>query len=343
MIGLPACPRRRRRALRKYYVFVRRRGARHTGAVERAQDEESTEGGRSIALDPAAGLRRAGAPEDIVGLARTWMGQVYGVFYAPHVPWTKEAAARAAHEAYLTEGEPILVLHDATLLGSGDNGFLVTPERLCWKNFFEHPRQIAWGDIDPATVLPDIGRVAIAGGSIAVRGDLEHRAARFLSEMARRAGKEAGGPYRRAADTGAGGEEGAAVKLATLVRRQLGEVEDLHYHPAIPAQKLRRARATHAARLPPGEAVAVLYDDTLFGGAEEGFLLTAHRLCYKNLSTGPASVAWVDLDPDRITHRRNVVYVPGGSLLFTAQGELAAPVAALLARLGREAQTFLGR
>jgi hypothetical protein len=300
--------------------------------------DESTPGEPELDVDPPGGRRRAGAPQEIVDLGRAWLGQRNDVSYAPQIPSLKEVTARAAHEAYLPEGEPVLVLYDGTLLGGADNGFLVTPERLCWKNFFEHPRQIGWSEIDPAAVVSDVGRVAIAGGSIMVSGDLVPHAAHFLAEMASRARREPGGPYRRAVDAGTEGERGAAARLAMLARRQLGEVEDLHYHPAIPPQKLRRARAAHAARLPAGEAVAVLYDDTLFGGAEEGFLLTAHRLCYKNLSSGPASVAWVDLDPEGISQRRNVVYVPGGAMLFTAQGELAAPVAALLARLGRDAR-----
>jgi hypothetical protein len=328
--------------LQEHYVFVSRRGGpafrlrpQHTGGVRRAGDE-STPGEPGLDAEPPGGRPRAGAPQEIVGLARGWLGQRSDVSYAPQIPSLKEMAARAAHDAYLPEGEPVLVLYDGTLLGSADNGFLVTPERLCWKNFFEHPRQIAWSEIEPASIVPDVGRVAISGGSIVVSGDLVSHAARFLAEMASRARRERGGPYRRAVD--ADGEPAAVARLAMLARRLLGEVEDLHYHPAIPPQKLRRARAAHAARLPAREAVAVLYDDTLFGGAEEGFLLTANRLCYKNLSTGPASVAWVDLDPEGVSQRRNVVYVPGGALLFTAQGELAVPVAALLARLGREAR-----
>jgi hypothetical protein len=289
------------------------------------------------------GLPRAGAPQEIVALARRWLGQRGDVFYAPQVPSVKEMTARASHEAYLPDDEPVLVLYDGTVLGSAVNGFLVTPERLCWKNLLEHPRQIAWSEIDPEAIVPEAGRVAIAGGSIALSSDLAPRVARLLAEVASRSLGERGGPYRRAVDVDTDGDPAAVTRLAKVARRQLGELEDLHYHPAIPPRKLLRARAAHAASLPAAEAVAVLYDDTVFGGAEEGFLMTAHRLCYKNLSTGPASLAWVDLDPEKISQSRNAVFVPGGALLFTAQGELAPLVAALLARLGREARRGLTR
>ena len=102
-----------------------------------------------------------------------------------------------------------------------------------------------------------------------------------------------GGPYRRGADAPADTAEGHAAAVARLtarVRPYLGEVEDLFYHPAIPASKLQRARGMHAAHLPRREAVAVLYDDTLFGSAEEGFVLTPHFFCWKNLSSGSQAV-----------------------------------------------------
>jgi hypothetical protein len=305
--------------------------------VRTSGDTERDDGDLLVPPDPRRVLH-----QEIVEAARARMGRERDVFYAPGIPPFKLAAARAAHEAYLPEHERVLVLYDGTLLGSADNGFVVTAERLCWKNLFEHPRQIAWSEVDPASIVPDVGRVAIAGGSIVTSGDLAPHAARFLVEMASRARRDAGGPYRRAEDA-AEDERAAVARLAAICRRQLGEVEDLHYHPAIPPKKLLRARAAHSAWLPADEGVAVLYDDTLFGGAEEGFLLTAHRLCYKNLSSSPASVAWVDLDPSRISLERSTVFVPGGALLFTAQGELAAPVAALLGRLAAEARRGLVR
>jgi hypothetical protein len=282
-----------------------------------------------------------GAPHEIVGLARRWLGRGSAVFYAPHVPSLKESLARGAHEVYLPESEPVLVLYDGTVLGSAENGFVVTPERLCWKNFLEHPRQIAWSEIDPARVVPDLGRVSIAGGSIAVSSDLVGQTARFLTEMAGRCQAEPGGPYRRTAGAAAESAEGrhqAVARLARTARRQLGEVDDLYFYPAIPPQKLRKARATHAAHLASGELCAVLYDDTVFGGAEEGFLLTTHRLCWKNLSSGSEAVAFGDLDPQSVSARRNVVRLMGSAIHFTAQSELAGPVAALLTALVREAR-----
>jgi len=289
----------------------------------------------------SGGPPHVGDPQEIVRLAHGWLGRGGGVYYRPHVPQLKEAAARSAHAAYLRQSEPVLVLHDATLLGSGENGFVVTPERLCWKNFFEHPRQIAWSEIDPASIVAHAGSVDIAGGNIVVGGEIAAHAARFFAELSGRRRPDGGGPYRRNADAPADTVEGQAAAVARLtarVRPYLGEVEDLYYDPAIPPAKLHRARGMHARHLPRREAVAVLYDDTLFGSAEEGFILTPHLFCWKNLSSGPMALRWAQIEVGRITTSGNVVHVMGSAVHFTSQSELAAPVAALLGALIQEAR-----
>jgi len=82
--------------------------------------------------------------DEIVALALHHLGMRDGVHYAPDIPPAKEAAARAAHAAHLPESEPVLVLYDDTAFGSAKNGFVITAERICWKNLFFHPHQIPW-------------------------------------------------------------------------------------------------------------------------------------------------------------------------------------------------------
>lgn len=289
---------------------------------------------------------RAGAPHEIVAVARRWLGGSTGVFFAPHVPPLEESGARGAHGAYLLESEPVLVLYDATLLGTGENGFVVTSSRLCWKNLLDHPRQIAWGELDPQGISSRIGRVDLAGGSMMVSGELSSLVAGFLGEMASRARPERGGPYRRSSTSTSASpeedEEAAVARLVTLARKRLGEERNLHYDPAIPPRKLRKARAMHAAHLPPGEEVAVLHDDTLFGDAEEGFLLTRRRFCWKNLSGDAASLTWDALDPESVTAMGNLIHLGArgahaapGAVHFTTKGPLVRRVAELLAFMAR--------
>jgi hypothetical protein len=273
------------------------------------------------------------------------MGLGGAVHYAPAIPPDKERGARAAHAAHLPESEPILVLYDATILGAADNGFVVTAARLCWKTLFDHPRQIAWSDLDPASVRAREDAVTVAGGTITVYGDLPPNAAAFFVEMAAQARAPDAGPYRRTAESGAGAPEGAPFdvpRLVALARQHLGEVEDVFYHPAIPPAKLRKARAVHALSLDADEVVAVLYDDTLFGSAEEGFLLTPTRLAMKSVTTLPESLPWREIDPTTIAPSGIVVHVMKGILMLTSRRELVVPVATLLTTLAREARRERG-
>jgi len=137
-----------------------------------------------------------GEVEAIVRLARRHMGMGGSLYYAPSIPVRKENNARDAHALHLPDEEPILVLYDDTLFGGAKDGFLITPERLCWKNIWEHPRQLAWPDIAPASILAGGGQVHIAGGYLNVDCELTGGLTAFLVEMAARRRSPAIGPYR---------------------------------------------------------------------------------------------------------------------------------------------------
>jgi len=285
----------------------------------------------------------AGAPDEIVALARRWMGEVDPVYHAPSIPRAKEERARRVHAQHLPESEPILVLYDGTVFGSAENGFVVTAARLCWKNLLEHPRQIGWSEIDPASVEPDDdGGIVVAGGSInAIGGLAPAAAAAFLREMAARAGAGSDGPYRLGAVRPRDGDEDAPITLSRLVslsRSYLGEAADVFYHPAIPPAKLAKVRATHRRHLPAGEEIAALYDDTLFGGAAEGFALTTRRLCWKSLADEADAREWRQIAPDTIAPSGNLVRVNEAAIQLNTGSERVVRVAALIAVVVREAR-----
>jgi hypothetical protein len=85
--------------------------------------------------------------EGIVALAGEHLAGRNGVFIAPHIPARKEKNARAIHAATLPPDEPIAALYDDTLFGAGDDGWLITPERICWRNFTEEPVMLPWSEI----------------------------------------------------------------------------------------------------------------------------------------------------------------------------------------------------
>lgn len=276
---------------------------------------------------------------DIVALARKHIGMGGRVFYAPSIPRDKEASARFAHDLHLPDEETILVLHDGTVFGSAEEGFLVTKQRICWKNPWEHARQIAWSELEPAAIKREVGKVILERGEIALSGELVLGVSRFLLAMtgATRGGDL--GPYRDAQHHAITPEIVTlpGERIVTLGRTLVGEAPDLFYAPAIPRLKLQHARAAHAAHLLTGEPVAVLYDDTFFGSAEEGFLLTSERLCWKTLGEPATQLPWGVIDAETISASGSYVEIMGAEIKLTSRSELSGAVATLLRRITEEA------
>lgn len=293
-----------------------------------------------MARSSPGGLPRgAWGPEAIISLARRTVGMVDAVFYAPGIPEDKLTNARRVHEAHLPEAEQVLVLYDNTLFGSAEDGFLITPDRLCWKNFWEHPRQIPWGDIDPATIKPESGQVGVAGGHVLMSADVVAGAAMFLTAMASRVDPTETSPYRSGSLVDIAVDAPiSTTRVVALSRAQVGEVDGLYFYPSIPPAKLANARATHALHLPEDEVVAVLFDDTVFGGAKDGFLLTKRRLYWKNFTAHAQSISWGEIDADEIAPGKGCVRVMTGEIQVSARSELLAPLSKLFTQIALETQ-----
>jgi len=269
---------------------------------------------------------------DILAIARRHLGTASSLFYAPEIPAKKLAAARAEHAVHLPESEPILVLYDVTVLGGGDEGFLATPERLCWRNFLATPRQVQWRELDPATVVVAGPELRISGGQLHLlpSGPGPARLAAFLLEAAAAAAASGRGPYRGEAPAGPL-EDRVVVRLA---RRQIGDLRTVHYAPSIPPRKAEAARRVHTDHLPPWEDILVLHDATVFGGAAEGFVLTGARLCWKNAFGGARHARWTAVDPTAVVEERGDVRL-GSERVVIADETQARCFAALFAELAR--------
>lgn len=69
------------------------------------------------------------------------------VSLAPEIAPHKEAAVRRMH-ADIADDEPILALFDDTIFGSAEYGFVVTPQRLAWRNLVGAADSIPWAALD---------------------------------------------------------------------------------------------------------------------------------------------------------------------------------------------------
>jgi len=90
----------------------------------------------------------------------------------PSIPGKKELGARDAHALHLPNDERVIMLYDDTIFGSGDEGFLVTARRLCWKNAGERPHMVEWARLDPDRMYADKLRLVLGTGAIEISGDV---------------------------------------------------------------------------------------------------------------------------------------------------------------------------
>lgn len=107
------------------------------------------------------------------------------------------------------------------------------------------------------------------------------------------------------------------ASVLALAKQHLGVGDSRYFSPNIPASKEKNARAVHKAVLPEGERVLALFDDTVFGAADDGFVLTTRRLCWHNILEDPYMVEWAELDPEDVRIDDDEVVVAHGKVQLT--------------------------
>ncbi len=246
------------------------------------------------------------APEAIIHLAWRRVGLIPEVFIAPGIPPNKEENVRALYG--IEPAEAVLVLLDDTAWGGGKDGAVLTNRRLCWREMFGTAWDSPWQELSPGDIAEADGEVRVKGepiSTVLVSDNVRPRLVSFLQEVIR-GDLDDPHPYRQSPLTlgyRAGPVEGAAAiskHIAELVSEHMGDDDNIWAGPYIPERKLRGARKIHERHLPEDEEVLALYDDTVFGSAEEGFILTVRRLCWKNFTEHPRQVPWEYLPPEQI-------------------------------------------
>ncbi len=106
--------------------------------------------------------------------------------------------------------------------------------------------------------------------------------------------------------------------VLALLRRHFRGVDSMYFCPAIPGKKEIAARSVHARHLPSDERVLALFDDTVFGIGDDGFLVTSSRICWKNAGGRAQMLEWRHVDPDRMYADRKQLVLGAGAIELTA-------------------------
>lgn len=107
----------------------------------------------------------------VLALLRRHFGGADAMYLCPTVPGKKELAARSVHARHLPSDERVLALFDDTIFGLGDDGFLVTSRRLCWKNAGGRAQMLEWRHVDPDGMYADRKQLVLGPGAIQITGD----------------------------------------------------------------------------------------------------------------------------------------------------------------------------
>ncbi len=107
---------------------------------------------------------RAVLEKQILELTQASLGDDECTHLHPEIPERKLRRAREAHAQVLRQEERLLVVHDATVFGSAEEGFALTGRRLCWKNLGEQARQIPWEYLPAEAIVRRGSSTILLGG-----------------------------------------------------------------------------------------------------------------------------------------------------------------------------------
>ena len=102
-------------------------------------------------------------------------------------------------------------------------------------------------------------------------------------------------------------EERKKCELAVTDFVNSVEISNFFSMNNVPAKKLTNAKKIHSNALRNDEKILALYDATIFGSAEDGFLLTDRAIHFKNIVMDPITVPFDTID--KVTSKKNDIFV----------------------------------
>ena len=197
-----------------------------------------------------------------------------------------ELVVRKAHSAHLDPSEEIVLVYNDALVGDSSNGFLITGQKLCWCPTLDKPRYLFWEELNHVEILLNTDEISIGGSklSTALNKEMAGCLHGFLTSM-----KASPHFHQR-----------ELPQVLEFALKHLGKPSNVYYHPHIPNDKLRQALGSFGEPLGPDEHPLLVFDGTVFGGSDNGFLITERRICWRNIMEETESFTWAELKPEEI-------------------------------------------
>lgn len=178
--------------------------------------------------------------------------------------------------------EDIVVMLDNTMMGSGKDGVLICRQGIVVRDAFDDPRFYPFSALNSIAVEGTklyLNHKKVISFSMPDKKDVQ-RLFSLLSDWHLRpeisAQENSSAPVEEA-------KEQQNQPLVEALQHYLKnrDIKDVYSAPAIPLKKLNAAVDAYGGQHVRAEDVMVLVDDTAFGGAKEGMLITEHFIAIK--------------------------------------------------------------
>ncbi len=152
----------------------------------------------------------------------------------------------------------------------------------------------AYAEFDKERLEDTFNSVSFEFAESILKGIVESNGTYDLSELVKTLGKKTR-------------QERKKCELAVTDFVNSVEISNFFSVNNVPAKKLTNAKKIHSNSLRDDEKILALYDSTIFGSAEDGFLLTDRAIHFKNIVMDPITVPYDTLD--QVSSKKNDIFV----------------------------------
>jgi hypothetical protein len=210
------------------------------------------------------------------------------LWFTGAIPPEKASAAMKAYAPDVSQ-DAIMVLHDFSTFGGAKRGFLLTVDAIFWRNLAAAPDQCRYADIHKIELT--------AANNVLINSQEEivllEEVALGVINLVRR--------LRPKLQTASQPDLDQRAAFLKQVRKAFKGIrsDKVWFSGAIPPEKANAATKAYAPKVSP-EAIMLLYDDTIWGGAKDGLLLTVDAIYWHSFGRKMGHCRYADIQTIRV-------------------------------------------
>jgi hypothetical protein len=250
------------------------------------------------------------------------------LYLAETIPVQKATAATTAYAPHVAS-EDIVLLYDASVFGGAKAGVLLTTDSIYWHNLWGAQGNCRYADIRTAIMNSNNNLLINGDKEIVVLTPIVRGLMKLLVELLPDL-QLRGTPAEESVEPtlqSVSAEEAAFLEKC----RPLSGISDrLWLKYEIPLAKAYAATKKYAPNVPV-KAIMLLYDDTTFGGAKEGLLLTVDSIYWHNITEEAEHCRYSDIK-DLSVSGQNLI-INGKKIALCYGGKINKALVNLLGRV----------